>query len=633
MAISPSVASATQDGSLRNAAFKVLRQIAIYIAVVLAITWFCRFALLMVFEVPMQHQYWLRDFMANLLLAVLVAALVKTFNKALLLSSLIIVMLQMCNGAKLSILGTPASPDDVLNIQNFFYLTDGWRRWLLFAIAGLPFALAISFFAYKRPRFWLTTSLLVFLGWSVNANSDTLRVYLDTQFGNSVWNQPANFRKRGLGLHLAQESIRTLSKVDAPPSKPIVEETLRTLSQVSNATSQLELQLSNASKPMLKAATPLRNVHVFVLESFFDPMALGSDWVPEDPLPESFRRLWGETGNSMALSPVFGGYTANAEFEVLCGFPVTRNAVFFEGWLRRRAPCLPQVLSQMGYDTIASHPNVPGFWNRTHAYELIGFDQYLSKKDFDLTDSVDTLLMDHSLYQQVFDKLDQQEPSQAVLNYMLTYHGHLPYPSNDNYPDQIQAGKESTLLHGYLNQIWYKSRALMDRLDTLRQEDPDSLIVIFGDHLPYLGPNYGVYTEAWQLPEKREDYNGEQLENLVSTPLIVIDGKNGPLPLGKLPLYRLPSLIVSLLDHGNEPLAFDWSRNPNGSWIRPVYGMHINVTQDSSFACTEANASTQECATSQVWFEHIKLLIGDIFTGKQHSLSELSAASSHTPQP
>ncbi|MFT6307219.1 MAG: hypothetical protein ACJA0Z_002387, partial [Halioglobus sp.] len=33
------------------------------------------------------------------------------------------------------------------------------------------------------------------------------------------------------------------------------------------------------------------NVHVIVLESFFDPITLGPTWVPEDPFPEDFREL------------------------------------------------------------------------------------------------------------------------------------------------------------------------------------------------------------------------------------------------------------------------------------------------------------------------------------------------------
>ncbi len=68
--------------------------------------------------------------------------------------------------------------------------------------------------------------------------------------------------------------------------------------------------------------------------------------------------------------------------------------------------------------TIASHPNVPGFWNRTHAYNLVGFDTYLSKNDFDLSDSVDNLLLDHSYYD-AFYTLDDNQVKKTRNNSLL----------------------------------------------------------------------------------------------------------------------------------------------------------------------------------------------------------------------
>lgn len=603
-------------------ASRIVIQFVILLMVVLALTWLCRWVITTQFEHPLKQQYWTRDFYANLLVSIVITLLTKTFAKAVLVSSLFIVMFQMGNAAKLSILGTPASPDDFFNIQNIFFLADGWQRWALIGIAGLPFVLLLLFFAYEKARFWITAGLLILTSWGIDSNSERLLHHLDSKFGNSVWNQPANYHNRGLGLHLAQEIVRTLSKVGESPGDVMVEQALQSQQVLSPSAVPLEPTLQQQVPTPDSAAAP-RNVHVFVLESFFDPVSLGSDWVPQDPLPADFRKLWQTAGNSMALSPVFGGYTANAEFEVLCGFPVTRNAVFFEGWLRRKAPCLPQVLADSGYDTVTSHPNVPGFWNRTHAYNLIGFDQYLSISSFDMSDSVNTLLMDHSLYDQVFAKLEARSSTAAVFNYMLTYYGHLPYPSSERYPDRVRAGKESALLHGYLNQLWYKSRALMSRLSMLREQDPNALIVIFGDHLPFLGQNYGVYTEAWNLPQEREDYTGEQLERLVSTPLIVIDGQNGPLSLGKLPIYRLPALITSLLGMAKESHIFNHSRNPNDVWIRPVYGMHINVTDAESVACTNPELPEDGCLTTQTWFENIELLTADIFTGEQYSLKNL----------
>jgi len=64
-------------------------------------------------------------------------------------------------------------------------------------------------------------------------------------------------------------------------------------------------------------------------------MQLVSAGLSEDPLDPRFRALWQAAGNPHILSPVYGGYTANAEFEALCGFPVIADAVFFESRLRR----------------------------------------------------------------------------------------------------------------------------------------------------------------------------------------------------------------------------------------------------------------------------------------------------------
>lgn len=584
----------------------------------------CRLALETLFQLELYADFWLRDYFGNLAITLLAFALTQSRGKAMLLASVVVIGFQMANGGKLSVLGTPVSPDDLINIQNLFYLTEGWRRVLLMLVAATPLIALVVLTPWRRKSTWGVVATLALSALLINHFSEPLRVQLDQRFGNSVWNQPANFKNRGLALHVAQESVRTLAKVGKHPDKASV---LAATQSLETVPAQLPvLQASASADSAATTASAQRNVHVLVLESFFDPMTLGPEWVPEDPFPEDFRKLWAETGNSHALSPVFGGYTANAEFETLCGFPVTENAVFFEGWLRRKVPCLPAVLAEAGYQTLASHPNVPGFWNRTLAYKLVGFDTYLSKESFNLEDSVEGLLLDHSFYEQGFDKIAQMDSTRPVFNYMLTYHGHLPYPTNDNYPDQIKPGQESVLLNGYINQLWYKSRDLMARLEILKAEDPDALIVIFGDHLPFLGPNYGVYTEALNLPTDRAEFTGDMLEYLVSTPLIVIDGQNGPLKLGKLPLYRLPALILEKLGLEDDAGILDWAQNPEDQIIRPVYGMHIDLQADGATACPDGQNAPASCEASASWLARTRLLIQDLFSGKQYSLSELQPA-------
>jgi len=598
---------------------KIARNALLFFTVILCLTWICRLIIDTFFEVKLDDRFWVRDFVGNLVVALISLALTRKLSYALLLGGVTIVGFQMANAGKLAILGTPASPDDFLNIQNLFFLTDGWKRIVLMLIAALPFILALVLTPFRKPATWVVLLLLGSTAALASHFSEPLRSTLDINFGNSVWNQPENFRQRGLALHLAQESVRTVAKVGKFPDR---EAAIAARQDVEQPSQSMPGSIDTTQTTTNAVGTAQRNVHVIVLESFYDPMTLGPEWVPDDPFPVEFRELWAATGNSSALSPVFGGYTANAEFETLCGFPVTENAVFFEGWLRRSVPCLPAVLADAGYQSLASHPNVPGFWNRTVAYHLVGFEQYLSKADFDLEDSIKGLLLDHSYFDQVFNKLEKQQDSRPVFNYMLTYHGHLPYPTSAKYPDQVMAGGDEPLLQGYLNHLWYKSRDLMERLDKLKQEDPNALIVIFGDHLPFLGQSYGVHSEAQGLPEDRADFTGDMLEYLVTTPLIIIDGVNGPLNVGKLPLYRLPSTILSLLNIDNKDGMLDWTTNPEGSLIRPLYGMHIEIGETETISCPNDGSAPAACAESADWLARTRTLISDVFSGRQFSLQK-----------
>ncbi len=569
----------------------------------LALTLALRWIIQTQFEIKLDQAFWYRDFIGNLFVTFLCYFITGTSTRAVILSSLLIIGFQLSNAGKQVMLGTPISPDDFIQIRNLFWLWQGWMLWATAAIVALPALAFLILTNWRRWSTWLTFAVLIIGVSTIGQYRSETRAWLDMKFGHSVWNQPENYRKRGLALHMAQEGIRAWAKVDDIPTEQQIAATTR------------------PTTPIPTAKANSRNVHYVVLESFFDPNTLGKTLVPKDPLPKEFHDLWNQTGQSTTLSPVWGGYTANAEFEALCGFPITEDAVFFEGWLRQKAPCLPRVLSEAGYQTIASHPNVAGFWNRTLAYQLVGFEQYWDKRQFDLSDQVGGILLDHSFYQQIFEKIDSND-SRPVFNYMLTYHGHLPFPSNEQYPEIIPSGEASPLLRGFLNHMYYKSRDLMAMLEELRRQDPDSLIIIFGDHLPFLGPNHETYIAAGKLAQRRDQFTAEMFSYLVSTPLIVIDGERGPLNIGQLPLYRLPDLVLQLLGIG-EYKMLHWTKNPENEIIRPLPGMHFVVKDGVTIVCYP-ETKNPDCKKSQEWVDDMTIISRDVFSGDQHSLNSSS---------
>ena len=576
-----------------------------------------------IFHVSVEYSAIPRDLAAHLLLAAICYSLSGRLTRALPAIASLIAVFNLCNAGKIQFYGTPAMPDDFLALRNLFLLLTGWQLGAVVVIVFLPIILILFMVSWRRPRTWFLLGLYT-LGAVLAINQADLVVQgMDKVFKNSVWNQRGNFESRGIFIHIVQEGLRYQARIARPPSAPEVTEALAVLRAV-------KPNQDAVSQPQ-EAKIPPRNVHMIILESFWDAALLVGSGLSEDPIDPEFRKLWQAAGNSQVLSPVFGGFTANPEFEVLCGLPVTENQVFFEAGLQNSAACLPQVLHEAGYRSIASHPNVAGFWNRVNAYRRIGFDTYWSDRDFVLDDMNGEFLSDASLYRQVMEKVRPLVAGGTpVFNYILTYFGHVDYPLNDKRPRKITTTDENALLNAYVNLMYYKSRELMAFLDTLRKEDPDSLIVLFGDHLPFLGPGFYGFLRSNLLSGKREMMPEAMVHTLTAAPLVVIDGQRGPLALGDVPMYRLPALILDLLGMaGGKTVRL--SVTPAGAVIRPLPGMYWLSEKGRQKVCREEKGGNDDCLVTDQWLKAITTITTDLFSGEQYSLPEIEGLGKEGP--
>lgn len=569
-----------------------------------------------VFNVSLYDQAIPRDLAANLILGAILYAITRNLRWYLPTIAVVMAVIHLSNAGKIIVLGSPIMPDDFLAVRNLFLLLEGWQLFAVIAIVVIPLLLLLAMTAWRRVRTWiLLSSVGIAAAVLVLAPVPVVHA-MDGWFGNVVWDQRGNFEDRGLLIHLTQETARYLAHGKNPP----------TAEEVQSAMTNLRLNHSMTPPSSPANNSPQRNVHVIVLESFWDPALLTAVGLSNDPLDPEFRALWRETGNSHALSPVFGGYTANTEFEVLCGFPVTEDSVFFEGGLRHDVPCLPRLLGSEGYRTIASHPNIAAFWNRVNAYQRIGFDTYWSIDNFVSDDINRDFLSDSSMYRQVMEKtgplLDAGKP---VFNYILTIFGHLDYPLNAQRPAVIEAVSGSKMVQDYANTIYYKSRELMDFLKLLRARDPDGLILLFGDHLPFLGPNFDGFTESGLLADNRSKFDARMFHTLVATPLIIIDGKKGPRRVGDVPIYQLPQMILEMLGN-QQPSLMHMSKAPDGVTLRPLPGMYFVDDQREQKVCHQGDdqdvdsGKDNTCADTAQWVHALITLTQDLFNGHQYSL-------------
>lgn len=581
----------------------------------LVVLWyvFAQFALAQVLEVAPGRSAWVRDLSAHLLLGSVLFLMARSVLRFGVAMVVVFTAFTVGNAIKLAVLGGPVMPDDFVAARNLFMLLEGWQLWGSVAMLALPLGVLLWMFAWRTPRAWVALAGVLVAALGLQAQPAPVSGWLDARFGDWVWNQRGNYEMRGLPIHLVQETARNLARRGAAPQASEVEDALTLLG-------------ATQPSPFLKTAATRagrggRNVHMIVLESFWDPTALKSAGLSADPLDPAFRALWQAAGNARTLSPVFGGYTANAEFEALCGFPVQTDAVFFEGRLRRDVPCLPRHLGEAGYRSFASHPNAAPFWNRINAYRRVGFEQYWSDRDFVLDDMNREFLSDASLYRQVLERVGPQlDSAQPVFNYVLTYFGHLDYPLNEARPAVITANADSPMVQAYANTVYYKSRELMSFVGELRERDPEAIIVMFGDHLPSLGWNHGGYAESGLLAPNRSAFDDEMFRTLVATPLVVIDGERGPVRTGDLPIYALPALILELLGDERDSMLRFVARADDAVRVRPLPGVHFTVEGGKMKVC-RAGELQPACEASKAWVDAVAVLKRDLFSGDQHALA------------
>jgi len=561
------------------------------------------------FDVAIWTHTIFRDYALNLVLAYALFALSKRAWVFLLLQGLLLGVLYIGNAVKISFFGGPIMPDDVYALRTLLLLLQGWQ----FYLAALPLVAIASLllfnFSLRHWGSWLALAMLLLLGVTLVYEPRNILLPLDRYIGNSVWDQRSNYLNRGAMLYSLQEGARYFADREQPPDQKAVRTALA--------------RLQNERQPFTaNAAFTPRNVHIILLESFWDPTPLTAGHYSRDPLPKDFRRLWQQAGYSQILSPVFGGYTANAEFEALCGFPVLKDAVKFERDLKNDVPCLPRILAQQGYTTIASHPNVPVFWNRVNAYRRLGFETYWSLHDFEKLDMARNFMSDASLYRQVLDKIEPWiDSGKPLLNYIVTYFGHWDYPLNAARPIVIEDDSNVPEVGAFANTAYYKARELMDFLKELTARDPDALIVIFGDHPPYLGQNFAGYAESGVLADNRSKFTAEMFGRYNAAPLVVIDGQRGAQKFGTLALYELPARLLELLNlEHSGPLNLT---TPAGKQeIRPIPGLHYLVSDTGDVDVCKEPPYSDACASSAAWLRDIVTIGNDLFVGAQFTLQQ-----------
>ncbi|MFW2440700.1 MAG: sulfatase-like hydrolase/transferase [Arenicellales bacterium] len=316
-------------------------------------------------------------------------------------------------------------------------------------------------------------------------------------------------------------------------------------------------QAVNEQLQALQPSLDKRNVHLIVLESFLDPRLFSKLSFSTSPVHPEFKALFDDQ-LGLSLAPVFGGATAQAEFEVLCGVSALEqlSSVEFNAFSGSAALCLPGKLANLGYHSSASNAYKPNFFNAIAGYQGAGFSASHFPKEFSPAGDtylafgdpgVEEYLFDQGLFEQnlaYVEKHLREQPAKPLFNYLMTIYGHTPHILDpERRPERIELLSDypDDHLSRATNQFYYRTEAIAKYVKGLISLDPESLIILISDHVPPLrnGPN--TY-EALAYMEGAKD---AQYHNRLA---IIDRGQPNVWPL--IHHYDIPDLVFNYLSKG-----------------------------------------------------------------------------------
>lgn len=264
------------------------------------------------------------------------------------------------------------------------------------------------------------------------------------------------------------------------------------------------------------------NVIIVLSEAFWDPTTVPNLKLTEDPLP-FYHNIIKSYSSGEVLSPVFGGSTANPEFESLTGLSTRfiEQATPYVEVVNKPIDSLASIYSRQGYKSSVIHSYHNWFYNRPSVYNYFGFDNFISGEFFMSPTMIGPFMDDKDLFNRLVKELKSSPEPDFIYTISMLNHG--PY-SSDRFKDIPSTAtgnlKDSTKrnLDIYTHSLSFVDQALNQLINDLNKIEEPTLLVYFGDHLPLLGENFDVYKDLNFFNDGR---TLDEYKNKYTTPILI----------------------------------------------------------------------------------------------------------------
>lgn len=241
------------------------------------------------------------------------------------------------------------------------------------------------------------------------------------------------------------------------------------------------------------------DVIVIMDEAFADLRVLGSEIRTDREVTPFYDSLKENTIRGYALSSIYGGMTANSEFEFLTGMSMAflpTASVPYQQYLTETQYSLVSVMKENGYTCFATHPFLASGWSRERVYANLGFDSYTFIEDYPQEDLVRDLVSDREMFGYLIERYEQQQGDENLFLFGITMQNHGGYAVDGYDADIHLEGYQNRYdeAEQYLSLLHKSDEALAEFITYFQSVEEEVIVVFFGDHLPDLP--MGFYEEV-----------------------------------------------------------------------------------------------------------------------------------------
>ncbi|MBE7021094.1 MAG: LTA synthase family protein [Ruminococcaceae bacterium] len=248
------------------------------------------------------------------------------------------------------------------------------------------------------------------------------------------------------------------------------------------------------------------NVIAVMGEAFFDIREAKNLKFEKNPLP-NYTRLKKEGIYGDMIVPGFAGNTSSTEFEFLTGVNISLidkgMPVPYKTFLNKKAYGLPHVFSSAGFETVAMHPGHNWFYNRLMAYSCMGFSRSVFLSDLGYKTKMTNYYTDDSeaakMIMDDYSRHLEKNPDKGYFNFTVTIQNHGPYMNYDTGKERIVKRTDEMddncyyTLENYVQGLKDADNFLKTLKDYIEEIDRPTVIIYFGDHLPFLDSELKYY--------------------------------------------------------------------------------------------------------------------------------------------